>query len=154
MNHPGLASLSTLLLGLQFTSASLADAGSWKKELAGPLVTIQNGTMVFDELELCTVPAESPEEEPDSWQVRTRSEAAAGKFISRDYFVALSAMISAEVTTQMGDTSCTNLQQTIGRPDLEIRITMTAEGIQTEVANTRTGGIERNTVRWETLFEE
>ncbi|MCC7257545.1 MAG: hypothetical protein IT486_04180 [Gammaproteobacteria bacterium] len=141
-----LATITVLLV-------NVAVAADWKKELAGPLVQSTGGKMIYQELELCSMPTESGPE-PTSFQVRTRSEAPKDQFISRDYFVAITASMIVEVVEQMGEPDCKTLDTAIGHPDIEINIYMAVEGMQVEIANTGTGEKSRSTVRWEDLFAD
>ncbi|MDP2325590.1 MAG: hypothetical protein Q8N51_16395 [Gammaproteobacteria bacterium] len=142
------ASIVTIFSG----SASADD--NWKKELAGPLVTISGGKMIFQEFELCTVTPTAPGSEPLTVQVKTRSEAPAGTFISRDNFIALTAMVSVLQTAALGDDNCKTLSAPIGDPDLTIDIHMTKEGFQVASEYVRTGQKNSVTTRWQNLFAE
>jgi hypothetical protein len=134
-----------------FANAALAN--DWKTELAGPLVKIAGDKMIYEELELCTAPAEKGAQ-PTFFQVKTRSEAPKSKFISRDYFVAITASMIMEILRQFGEPDCRTLRAPIGTADIEINIYMAAEGMQVEFTNTGTGQKTRNTVRWEEMFAD
>lgn len=129
-------------------------AQDWKKELSSPLVTISGSKMIYEGFDLCSVAPPQEGAETSSIQVKTRSEAPKGAFISRDYFVALTAAISIAIVEQLGDPDCKTLDAPIGNPDLEINIHMTEGGMQVEYSDTTTGQKSRSTTRWQDLFAE
>jgi hypothetical protein len=147
------------LTPLIFVATSLfaleAAAQDWKKELASPLVRLAGRKMLIEQHELCAIPSAQKEQlRPSSLQVKTRSEAPQGKFVSRDNFVAITTAVALNVLAQLGGAECKTLKAPIGSADLEISIQMTEEGFQVEYHDTRTGQKSRNTTRWEQLFAQ
>lgn len=135
-------------------SGSASAEDNWRKELAGPLVIIAGGKMIFQEFELCAVTSTAPGSEPLTVQVKTRSEAPAGTFISRDNFIAITAIVSASLTAEFGNDNCKTLNAPIGDPDLKIDIHMTKEGLQVASEDVRTDQKNSVTTRWQDLFAE
>lgn len=146
--------LSTFVSLVALLTMSSDFAADWKKELARPLVKVVSNQMVYEEFALCTVPPDNNDAEPSAFQMKTRSEAPHGQFISRDYFVAITAMLQTEILGQFGDVDCTPLKSPIGTPDLEIKLVMTQEGMQVETTDTKTGQKNRETLRWDDIFAE
>jgi hypothetical protein len=146
-----------LLFGLVLTmlsAISIAVAGEpWEKALAGPLVKIVSGQMIYEEYELCRSSADEAPEDSQSIQVKTRGVAPAGSFISRDYFVALVAVLAASQQQEMAD-NCKSLGSPIGKADVEISIQMTKDGFQVEYKNARTGQSNAVTSRWQDIFAD
>ncbi len=141
------------MLIMALFSGAAAAAEPWQQELAGPLVKIAAGQMIFEEFELCAIPAYAETGETRSIQVKTRGEAPAGAFISRDYFVALMAVLSADASEQV-EVDCKPLASLIGKPDVENTVRMTKDGFQFESRDNRTGQSETVTTRWQDLFAE
>ena len=89
-------------------------------------------------------------------------DAPVGGLISRDYFVAFSAVLSTMVLQTMMSEGYNvtaaeflaaydseTLLEPIGQPDLEINVYMTDRGYQLEIINTRTQEVTRMTEIWD-----
>lgn len=134
------------------TISSAWGAEDWRKILAAPAVKLSQGKMLYEGIELCTLRRSSQREPPTNLQVRTRSEAPAGKFISRDNFIAITVSASVALMERLGQPECKTLDRVIGQPDIEVKVVMTEAGFQIEVSDTRTGQTNRQTSRWEDVF--
>lgn len=140
-------------LVLLLVSGTAMAVEPWQKELARSLVKVEPGRMIFEEVELCTVPADAGTADSRSLQVRTRGEAPAGTFISRDYFVALMAVMVGSIDEDE-ELDCKPLASPIGNPDVEIAVRMTKDGVQVESKDNRTGQSDTVTNRWQDLVAE
>ena len=128
------------------------------------LVLVRSGKFVYDDVSLCTLAP--PAGSPSRFQVRSHAEAPATGTISRDKFVALVSRIETEISLGMADSlpgikpsqaldalECDQLAAPIGAVDLEIDTTVTAEGLQVGVKNTRSGQTSRFSSTWKDLEE-
>lgn len=144
--------LMTLPVVLFLLTTGPAVAQDWKKDLARPLVTVTGGTMRHQATELCTFATDDEGSEPRRLQVRMRSEAPAAGLISRDNFVAVTTFVGFSILDQLGDADCKTTSAVIGAPDLDINLVMTADGLQVEIKDTRSGETNRETTLWSDLF--
>jgi hypothetical protein len=142
---------------------ALSAQQSWQEELQQDLVEVRAGKMVVEGFSLDRVAL--PQYEPVEFQVGYYAEAPASGVISRDNFVAFTTLLTVtalqQIIAQAYNVSAIefleayeshDLQQPIGRPDLEIKVYMTAEGFQLEVANTSTGESSRSTQTWDSML--
>jgi len=148
---------------------ALAPAGAAEPEpgdarLRRDLVRVEAGRLLYEDVSLCTLSA--PGGAASRFQVHSRAEAPASETISRDVFVALISRIETELSLSMADAipgikpsqalaalECDQLAAPIGQVDLEIRTTVTAEGLQVEIEDTRTGTTSRYANLWKDLRE-
>ena len=106
-------------------------------------------------------------------QYKLYSEAPAEGVISRDNFVAMTTGMQAVILFGMAAEAnaryaktfsellerseqafdIEELDEPIGRVDLEISFYLTKGGMQIEYVNTRTGSTNRNTLTWEEVFD-
>ena len=149
------------LMALALVTASSAGAQQqWRDELLEDLVNIRDGKMVIEAYSLDRISL--AQYEPVEFQVKLYSEVPATGVISRDNFVALSAVLAITVlqlalaeafdvpaSEFLAAYDSKDLDQPIGRPDLEINIYMTAEGFQLEFIDTTTGQTSRVTQTWD-----
>lgn len=153
--------LTCLLVAM---ASQVGGQDSWQDELKQDLVTIQDDKMVIESFSLDRISL--PEYEPVELQVAYYSEAPTTGVISRDNFVAFTTTIT--VMTILGmfaeGLSLTaseffdayetqEIEQPIGRPDLEIKLFMTAEGFQLDLLHTPTDERTRITETWDDFFE-
>ena len=139
--------------------ANAAD-GDWKKKLLEEAVAIEGEKMVTLEYGLLAFPAV-----PDATtQLKFYSEAPADSVISRDNFVAITTMIQtlffAELAIGLGIApeggaesigdlfDFQELDEPIGKADMEFNVYMNKGGLQIEVSDTRTGQTSRSTFTW------
>ncbi len=140
-----------------------------EEKLSREIVKIVDGKMVSTEYGLLSFPLVSS----DKTQFKLYSEAPADDVISRDNFVAITTMLqtmivfqmAAEAHSQFAITSSEflenpdqafdieDLDEPIGRVDLEINFYMNKSGLQIEIVNTRKGDTNRHTVTWNEMFE-
>lgn len=137
------------------------------KKLLKDVVNIENGKMTIREFGLLSFPW-APNEKI---QVKGYSEAPDSGVISRDNFVGITSMVQtvvffgiamkAQATTGAGVDLHTlddafefdELNEPIGKVDLEINLYMSKGGLQMEFVNTRENKTERNTMTWKELLE-
>lgn len=138
-------SISLLTSSFFFISAnSGAETIDWRKELKKDMVKVSKGKMTITEYEVCKL-ADS------SIQIKTYSEAPT-KIISRDNFVALTAVYATEFSRQIGDLKCKDIDAPIGSVDVEILLYMTSQGIKMELQDKRTNTKNSGTVLWSEIF--
>lgn len=144
-------------------AATPMSAQDWRAQLKADAVVIRSGKMIYDEVGLYKIKVTGYE--PAQVQVKVHSEAPQAGPVSRDNFVALTAlMFSMTFTTALSESykvpasqflqglDYTQLKSAIGTPDLELNLTMTSEGMQFEVVNTSSGQKTRQTQTWEQVF--
>lgn len=138
-------SISLLASSLFFFSTnSWAETKNWQKELKKEIVKVSKGKMTITEYEVCKLGA-------SSIQIKTYSEAPSA-IISRDNFVALTAVYSTELSSQIGDLKCKDIDAPIGSVDVEILLYMTNQGIKMELQDRRTNTKNTETVLWSDIF--
>jgi hypothetical protein len=149
---------------LALASARAAEPEQAAERLLRDLVRVDAGKLVYEDVSLCTLTP--PGAAASKFQVRSRAEAPATGTISRDGFVALIARIETELSLSMADSipgikpsqalaalECDQLAAPIGQVDLEIKTTVTAEGLQVEIRDTRNGETNRYSNTWKQLHE-
>lgn len=88
-------------------------------------------------------------------QVKAYAEAPKSGLISRDYFIMIFSNILGQFineTTDQYELKTENLNEIIGKPDIEINIYMANAGIQVEV-NAINQKTTRNTYKWSDFLE-
>ena len=137
-----------------------------EKELLEEFVKIKDGKMTTLEFGLLSFPSL-----PDvKIQVKNYAEAPADSVISRDNFVAITTMlltifyfqIATEVTPEHRSKNATDdelpfdfeeLDEPIGKVDMEINIYMNKGGLQIEFVDTKENKTDRTTMTWKELIE-
>jgi len=125
----------------------------WQNLLKEDAVKIVGNKMVMESFYLLSFTDE--EGNPSSAQYRDYSEAPMTGFISRDNFVGVSSMLSTMFILGMMSEISVNFEQIaepIGEVDLEYKLIMASQGIQSQVINHNDGTTTRDTIKWETLF--
>lgn len=124
------------------------------------LVTVRDSKFIVEEYSLCEFHRPSGFGPTPKFQMRTYSEAPAEDVISRDNFVAYTAttltvlrlgMVSRlglSLSQAFNALDCNEIPAPIGTVDLEVRITITADGMQVEFVDNSTGQVTRNTSPW------
>jgi hypothetical protein len=156
--------LSGVLLPL-FVFSSVLAAQDHTAELLENAVEIRGDKMVVEEYTLDRIAPSGYQ--PVQLQVRRYAEAPAEGVISRDYFVALSAvlhtMIMQQALAEVYDLPAStflktydskDLEAPIGSPDLEISLFVTADGLQIEVRDNNDGITNRHTSTWSEFFQD
>ena len=126
-------------------------------------VVTHDGKWVSDDYGIFTF--ELPGYEPFGVQVKVHSECPADGSISRDNFVAYASAIplvtllstfgewyDVGVSEFFQSFSYKELTAPIGTPDLELNLTMTAEGYQLEFINRTTDDTRRFVQTWEEVY--
>jgi hypothetical protein len=152
------------LLALALAAAGAAGTARADERLLRDLVRVEAGKLVYEDVSLCTLAP--PAGAASKFQVRSRAEAPATGTISRDAFVALISRIETELSLSMADAipgitpsqaldalECEQLAAPIGKVDLEIRTTVSAEGLAVEIEDTRVGKTRRYASTWKQLHE-
>ena len=153
-------SVALALAAVFLVPSSRADAQErWREQLLEDLVTVRDGKMIIESYSIDRIAL--PQYQPVEFQVKHYSEAPAESVISRDNFVALSVVLAVTVLQQglaeaynvpagefLAAYNSRDLEEPIGRPDIEINIYMTAEGFQLEFIDTSTGQTSRVTQTW------
>ena len=151
----------TVVLALAIVSPVISAAQmTWQEEISRDFVTIEGNKMVLRAFSLETIAV--PGYEVNEFQVSYYMDAPVGGLISRDYFVAFSAVLSTMVLQTMMSEGYNvtaaeflaaydseTLLEPIGQPDLEINVYMTDRGYQLEIINTRTQEVTRMTEIWD-----
>ena len=134
----------------------------WAKELLEEAVEIKEDKMVIEEFGLLSIPSA-----PDaSMQLKLYSEAPAAGVVSRDNFVAITAMLQTTFVLEFAMALAVNpnveslrdlfdykeLDEPIGNVDVEINIYMSKGGVQVEFRDTRTNQTSRTTMTWKEFF--
>lgn len=137
------------------------------KKLLEEVVKIENGKMTIQEFGLLSFPW-TPNE---TVQLGFYAEAPESGVVSRDNFVGISSMlqtvllvgIALEAKTATGAQAdlrdmddlleFDELDEPIGKVDLEINLYMSKGGLQMEFVNTRENRTERNTMTWQQLLD-
>ena len=158
-----LAAIAPMVL-LALAPAGAAEPQRGAERLLRDLVRVDAGKLVYEDVSLCTLAP--PGGAASKFQVRSRAEAPAAGTISRDGFVALISRIETELSLSMADSipgikpsqalaalECDQLAAPIGQVDLEIRTTVTAEGLQVEIEDTRNGKTNRYSNTWKDPYE-
>ena len=157
--------LAALTLPLLVATSALAadpDAGAGRR--LRDLVRVRDGKLVYEDVSLCTLQA--PDGTSSRFQVRSRAEAPAHGTLSRDVFVALVSRIETEISLGMADAipglkpsqalealECDQLAAPSGPVDIELRATVTAEGLEVEIRHTRSQRTDRYASSWKQLDE-
>ena len=161
MKHTGrLVSATALLVFF----AHAACASSAEERRLRDLVRVADGKFLYDDLALCEL--RLPGSTPPKFQIRSHAEAPSQGVVSRDHFVSL--ITQHEIIFGLGIAQvhpgisamdavralrCTPLDAPIGTPDLELELSMTAEGMQVEVTDTAAGKKTRSVHTWKELSE-
>lgn len=149
MRLAGVTFLSIAAFGLFL--ASVVEAEDGRAVLLRDLVRVEQGQLVYDDLGICQV--EAPGTQGRKIQVRSRATAPEKGLISRDYFVALVTRLESDIVRPaLGSLRCEPLEKPIGQVDVEVTMTMTAEGIQYEYKDTAKGTVNRSSNTWKDLF--
>ncbi len=153
------AATASLILFALAASASPADERRLRD-----LVRVADGKLLYDDLALCEL--RLPGATPPKFQIRSHAEAPSQGVVSRDSFVSL--ITQHEIIFGLGIAQvhpgisamdavralhCTPLDAPIGTPDLELRLSLTAEGMQVEVTDTAAGKTTRSVHTWKELSE-
>lgn len=140
-----------------------------EKKLFKETVKIDDGKMTSTEFGLLSFPMLSDERT----QFKLYAEAPAVGVISRDNFVAITTLMQAMILFQIAAVAhseyaitCAEfmenptevfdideLDEPIGRVDLEINFYMNKGGLQIEVINSKKGNTNRHTMTWAEVFE-
>ena len=123
----------------------------WQKMLKEDAVKIAGNKMVIEEYDLIKGVDEAGD--AVSYQIYIYSEAANSGFISRDNFIMYTAMIFLPLLMELGDDFET-LEEPIGEVDFELKLYMTAQGIQVQFNNKNEGTSTKNTLKWADMFAE
>lgn len=146
-----------------------ADETDIEKKLFEEIVKIVDGKMVSTEYGLLSFPAVSNEKR----QIKLYAEVPAEGVISRDNFVAITTMLQTMILLQMAAEAHSQfaiasteflenldesfefeeLDEPIGRVDLEFNFYMNKGGLQIEIVNTINGSTNRSTVTWNEMFD-
>lgn len=122
-------SLAAFLLIALACAPAMAEEPRWKQELRRESVQRRADNLVIDEYSVCSVSKEGS----TSLQIRSYAEAPA-KVVSRDSLVSWSTMLGtlvlSEITRSGARLDCKTIQKPIGEVDVEMRLTMTADGFQ------------------------
>jgi hypothetical protein len=146
------------------TASDVTAQQSWQDQLKRELVSIRGDKMVIEAFSLDRISL--PQYQPVELQVRYYSEAPRTGVISRDNFVAFTTALTVTVLQQslaealnvpardfLAAYESREIPRPIGRPDLEIKVYMTADGFQLEVVNTATGETSRTTQTWDRVIQ-
>ena len=163
MKHIFIALLG-FLLAFAPNQANAGDA-DWKKKLLEDAVALEGEKMVILEYGLLSFPT-VPDEKT---QMKFYSEAPADSVISRDNFVAITTTIQtlffAQLAIGQGTASegraesigdlfdFQELDEPIGKADMEFNVYMNKGGLQIEVSDTRTGQTSRSTLTWKEFLD-
>ena len=140
-----------------------------EKKLFKEIVRVADGKMTMTEYGLLSFPMVSDEKT----QYKLYSEAPAEGVISRDNFVAMTTGMQAVILFGMAAEAnaryaktfsellerseqafdIEELDEPIGKVDLEINFYLTKGGMQIEYVNTRTGSTNRNTLTWDEIID-
>lgn len=140
-----------------------------EKKLFKEIVKVEDGKMTSTEYGLLSFPLLSDERT----QYKLYAEAPADGVISRDNFIGITITMQAMILFQMAAVAhseyaitCAEftenptevfdideLDEPIGKVDLEINFYMNKGGLQIEVVNTKNGTTNRNTMTWAEVFE-
>lgn len=128
-------------------------------ELNLELVVERDNMYVYEEYGIAQI--QIPGNDPIQFRVKLSSEAPADGTISRDNFVALTSARGAiwllavvgqayegNVTQFLQAFDFTESSAPIGRPDYEINLRMTSQGMKTEFINNVTGEVYRTVETW------
>lgn len=154
--------LAALLLPAAPTLATEPDAGAGRR--LRDLVRVRDGSFVYEDVSRCTLSA--PDGASSRFQLRSHAEAPAHGTLSRDVFVALVSRIETELSLGMADAipglkpsqalealECDQLAAPQGPVDVEIRTTVTAEGLEVQIEDRRTQRTSRYSSSWKQLEE-
>ena len=133
--------------------ASVACAEDWQQELAEDMVTIKDDKMYIERYELLKTTAEDGT--VSNTQVKLYSTSPT-QVISRDNFVCITTMIYTLIIAEMLETvefDIVEIDEPIGKVDMEINLYMTKEGFQIEVDLKTIGERTRETTKWSDFFE-
>lgn len=157
----GFPALALIAL-LAVDPAAAADPTDAATRRLSDLVRVQDRKFIYDDVALCML---APPGGPASkLQIRSHAEAPSQGVMSRDQFVALISRIETEIALGMADAipgirpsqaldalQCAPLAATIGNADVEVVTTVTAEGLQIEIKDTRSGQTRRVSNTWRDL---
>lgn len=157
---PGSLTLACLMAVVP--DRATASEVDWQKELLEEAVEVREEKMVIEEFGLLSLPSA-----PDAgMQLRLYSEAPAAGVVSRDNFVAMTAMLQTIFFLEFAMSLAVNpnveslwdlfdykeLDEPIGKADVEINIYMSKGGLQMEFRDTRTNQTDRSTMTWKEFF--
>ena len=120
---------------------SAEETKGWKEMLASDQVTIKGNKMTIEGYDLCTAG-------DANLQIKTYSEAPNDGSISRDNFVAFSAMNYYMFISLLGDNLCKHIDTPIANVDIEFTTIMTDSGMKTTSHDHRTNTENSTTVLW------
>ena len=141
----------------------------WKKELLEEVVEVKNGKMTSLKFGLLSFPWAAKKDKKA--QVRLYSEAPSRGIISRDNFVAITTQIQTTIfvgfavrakninRSEVGGVNpksffdFNELEEPIGKVDIEVNIYMGKEGLQIEFVAPTADEAERKTITWPELLE-
>lgn len=128
----------------------------WKSILSKDIVSITDNKMIAEDLTGITF-----EGHDEILQVKSYAEAPLDSFISRDQFVSVFStgifFLISDLVTELGytdnqyDTKTLNVEDLIGKPDVELFFYMNSKGIQIIVSSQ--GGEEKITRTWDSVFK-
>lgn len=156
-----LVALFTLIVVACSFSPVGAQDRDWKKELNRDLVTISDGTMNYSELQLCTIKNQSK-----AFQIQWNATAPQKGVVSRDNFVAIIVTVQAVFKTRIAQelkmsldaytkmVSCMPAESAIGKPELEITITMSDGGLQMQAKKAGSDAVNQTTTTWAQMFKD
>ena len=123
-----------------------AETETWRKELKKDVVEVSKDKMTITEYQVCRIG-------DSSIQVKTYSEASSG-FMSRDNFIAFTAVYSTLIAQNLGEMECKDIGAPIGSADVEILLYMTKDGIKIETQDHSTDTKQSQTLLWSAIFDE
>jgi len=138
-----------------------AEEPEWKARLGQSLVSEQGGQWTWQSAQLC-----SHKKTGESFQIESKATAPADAGISRDVFLGFATQTQGLImgmvvgvvagasknSDAFGDLECKRINAVIGKADVSLMLTMTADGWQLE---TTTGEkTDRRTMRWADTFAE
>ena len=166
MNRQNRRLLQVVVFALFIAIPSSALAGpGWKDEISRDYIRLDGGKWILDEYDICSfsLPDRLGGRSSDNFQIRTYAEGV----VSRDYFALASAQYATLFVLGLAQAvpgltlaeaieglKCRTMDAPIGTVDLELKISMTADGVQFEVGDTRAGTSNRSTSTWAELYPE
>jgi hypothetical protein len=156
------SSVGAALLLVAIAAGASADSPSERR--LRDLVRVADGLFQYDDLAVCQL--RLPGSESPKFQIRSQAQAPSKGVISRDQFVAMITQYELVIGLGLAQARpgvtpvqaaealhCTPIAAAFGTPDLELRLTITAEGSQLEVTDTATGKKSRSVQTWDEASE-
>lgn len=100
------------------------EARDWQQDLTKDLVQVSNGKMTITRYQACKLGK-------FMLRIKTYSEAPT-EMISRDKFVMITAAYDENLSDNLGELDCQDIEATEGRIDVEMFVYMTKKGIKME----------------------